>query len=141
MKEHLELYAAVKGVPKHSLPLAVDDMVMSLGLKDKIETRAENLSGGMQRKLQVLNARILIVLIFLVHGSPVPLSNRCNGYIPYIECLHRPLWFPLNIFFVNNLSFLLGFTKDGCFVRAPNQITLDAGGHGYDWWLKSGVSG
>ncbi|KAG0616755.1 hypothetical protein M758_5G140000 [Ceratodon purpureus] len=58
VKEHLELYAAVKGVPKHSLPLAVDDMVMSLGLKDKIETRAENLSGGMQRKLQVGMAMI-----------------------------------------------------------------------------------
>jgi ABC-type multidrug transport system ATPase subunit len=55
VKEHLELYAAVKGVPKCSLPVVVDDMVMSLGLKDKIETRAAYLSGGMQRKLQVLH--------------------------------------------------------------------------------------
>lgn len=53
VKEHLELYAVVKGVPVHALPLVVDDMVASLGLKDKVETRAACLSGGMQRKLQV----------------------------------------------------------------------------------------
>ena len=53
VKEHLELYAAVKGVSKHSLPLVVDDMVISLGLKDKTDTQAACLSGGMQRKLQV----------------------------------------------------------------------------------------
>jgi ATP-binding cassette subfamily A (ABC1) protein 3 len=57
VKEHLELYAAVKGVSKHSLPLVVDDMVISLGLKDKTDTRAACLSGGMQRKLQVFIVR------------------------------------------------------------------------------------
>lgn len=53
MKEHLELYAAVKGVPRHSIPLVVGDMIVSLELKGKTETRVACLSGGMQRKLQV----------------------------------------------------------------------------------------
>ena len=55
MNEHLELYAAVKGVPAHSLPHVVNEMVSNLGLKEKIETRAICLSGGMQRKLQVFH--------------------------------------------------------------------------------------
>nr|XP_024376526.1 ATP-binding cassette sub-family A member 1-like isoform X3 [Physcomitrium patens]XP_024376527.1 ATP-binding cassette sub-family A member 1-like isoform X3 [Physcomitrium patens] len=53
VKEHLELYAAVKGVPRHSIPLVVGDMIVSLELKGKTETRVACLSGGMQRKLQV----------------------------------------------------------------------------------------
>ena len=68
VKEHLELYAAVKGVPKHSLALVVDDMVMSLGLKDKTETRAACLSGGMQRKLQVfIRNAINCFVVFFFH--------------------------------------------------------------------------
>jgi ATP-binding cassette subfamily A (ABC1) protein 3 len=66
VKEHLELYAAVKGVSKHSLPLVVDDMVISLGLKDKTDTRAACLSGGIPRKLQVFIVRNASSTCFVV---------------------------------------------------------------------------
>ena len=42
---------------------------------------------------------------------------------------------------VNCLYFPLTFTKGGKFVREPELNTLNAGGHGYDRWLKGGVSG
>jgi len=77
VKEHLELYAAVKGVPTHSLPLVVADMATSLGLEEKIETRAACLSGGMQRKLQVFNFKCQN-------------SNLVSFYIPWPAC-----WLPL----------------------------------------------
>ena len=54
VKEHLELFAALKGVPLLHTDLEVQDMVVRLGLSDKMHSRASSLSGGMQRKLQVL---------------------------------------------------------------------------------------
>ena len=81
MREHLELYAAVKGVPKHSLPLVVDDMIMSLGLKDKIETRAAYLSGGMQRKLQVINFKMAATSLLSGSYSMARLFPFSNWYI------------------------------------------------------------
>lgn len=54
VKEHLELFAALKGVPLLHTDLEVQDMVARLGLSDKMHARASSLSGGMQRKLQVL---------------------------------------------------------------------------------------
>lgn len=53
VKEHLELFAALKGVPKLYIAQDVQDMVTRLGLSDKMNTPASSLSGGMKRKLQV----------------------------------------------------------------------------------------
>ncbi|KAH8952939.1 hypothetical protein BDL97_09G111100 [Sphagnum fallax] len=53
VKEHLELYASLKGVPKLQTEQTVNEMVINLGLEDKANSRASYLSGGMQRKLQV----------------------------------------------------------------------------------------
>ncbi|CAN5977083.1 unnamed protein product [Sphagnum jensenii] len=53
VKEHLELYASLKGVPKLQTEQTVNEMVINLGLEDKANSRASCLSGGMQRKLQV----------------------------------------------------------------------------------------
>jgi ATP-binding cassette subfamily A (ABC1) protein 3 len=53
VKEHLELFAALKGVPKLYIDQDVQDMVTRLGLSDKMNTPASSLSGGMKRKLQV----------------------------------------------------------------------------------------
>ena len=53
MKEHLELFAALKGVSKLYIGQEVQDMVTRLGLSDKMNTPASSLSGGMKRKLQV----------------------------------------------------------------------------------------
>lgn len=53
VKEHLELFAALKGVPKLYIDHDVQDMVSRLGLSDKTNTPASSLSGGMKRKLQI----------------------------------------------------------------------------------------
>ncbi len=58
VKEHLELFASLKGVPKLYVDEEVQDMVTRLGLQDKLHARASNLSGGMKRKLQVSAIRI-----------------------------------------------------------------------------------
>jgi ATP-binding cassette subfamily A (ABC1) protein 3 len=60
VKEHLELFASLKGVPKLYVDEEVQDMVTRLGLQDKLHARASNLSGGMKRKLQVS----AIIIIF-----------------------------------------------------------------------------
>jgi ATP-binding cassette subfamily A (ABC1) protein 3 len=60
VKEHLELFASLKGVPKLYVDEEVQDMVTRLGLQDKLHARASNLSGGMKRKLQVSS----IIIIF-----------------------------------------------------------------------------
>ena len=60
VKEHLELFAILKGVSKLCTHDVVEDMVMSLGFKDKENTLASSLSGGMQRKLQVCNLFLLV---------------------------------------------------------------------------------
>jgi ABC-type multidrug transport system ATPase subunit len=64
VKEHLELYASLKGVPKLQREQTVHEMVINLGLKDKANSRASCLSGGMQRKLQV---SIMLKSLQIVH--------------------------------------------------------------------------
>jgi ABC-type Na+ transport system ATPase subunit NatA len=51
--EHVETYAALKGVPRREVRRAAMDMVENVGLTDKAHTRAHALSGGMKRKLSV----------------------------------------------------------------------------------------
>lgn len=63
VKEHLELFASLKGVPKLYIDQDVQDMVTRLGLADKMNTRASSLSGGMKRKLQVTIASNLMQII------------------------------------------------------------------------------
>ena len=65
VKEHLELFAALKGVPKLYVDQDVQDMVSRLGLSDKMNSPASSLSGGMKRKLQVLTSVRRVFLIFV----------------------------------------------------------------------------
>ena len=53
VKEHLELFAALKGVSKLDVDRNVRDMLTRVGLAEKSDTLAACLSGGMKRKLQV----------------------------------------------------------------------------------------
>ena len=53
VQEHLQIYGAVKGVPRAELSQAVDDMIAQVGLTEKRHVAAAALSGGMQRKLSV----------------------------------------------------------------------------------------
>lgn len=68
VKEHLELFAALKGVPKLYVDQDVQDMVTRLGLSDKMNSLASSLSGGMKRKLQVLTS-VMRVFHFVITSS------------------------------------------------------------------------
>jgi ATP-binding cassette subfamily A (ABC1) protein 3 len=53
VKEHLELFAAIKGVPSEETDAAVQEMIAQVGLTEKVNDKSAALSGGMQRKLSV----------------------------------------------------------------------------------------
>lgn len=81
VKEHLELFASLKGVPKLYVDGEVQDMVTRLGLQDKLHAQASNLSGGMKRKLQVS----AIIIIFhqlnsqIHHQSVLELARKVSN--------------------------------------------------------------
>ena len=53
VKEHLELFAVFKGMNKKEVPQEVDKIIYDIGLSDKRNYLAKNLSGGQKRKLSV----------------------------------------------------------------------------------------
>ncbi|CAK7342614.1 unnamed protein product [Dovyalis caffra] len=53
VREHLEIFAALKGVKEDILESVVTDMVNEVGLADKVNTLVSALSGGMKRKLSL----------------------------------------------------------------------------------------
>ena len=76
VREHLELYATLKGVPPPEVGGEVRASLLDIGLADKEHARARALSGGMKRKLCVGCA--------LIGGSrkptttPTPTNPNCN---------------------------------------------------------------
>eukprot|EP00898_Chlorokybus_atmophyticus_P008904 jgi/Chlat1/9014/Chrsp94S08294 len=59
VREHLRLYAAIKGMKgSGKVDAAVDELAAGVGLTDKLDEKASALSGGMKRKLQVAIALI-----------------------------------------------------------------------------------
>jgi ATP-binding cassette subfamily A (ABC1) protein 1 len=58
VKEHLELYARLKGVPRNSIDKVVQDKLVQLDLKEFEFKLAHTLSGGNKRKLSVAIALI-----------------------------------------------------------------------------------
>jgi ATP-binding cassette, subfamily A (ABC1), member 3 len=53
VKEHLQLFAALKGVPKKDVESQVMTMIDTVGLNEKVHVKSAALSGGQQRKLSV----------------------------------------------------------------------------------------
>ncbi|XP_053563269.1 ABC-type organic anion transporter ABCA8 [Bombina bombina] len=51
VKEHLEIYAAVKGMKKEDADTAIKRVGEALGLKDHLHKQAKNLSAGISRKV------------------------------------------------------------------------------------------
>jgi ATP-binding cassette, subfamily A (ABC1), member 3 len=56
VREHLELYAALKGVKSNQVDKEIQRMIDDVGLTKKTNTQARSLSGGMKRKLCLANA-------------------------------------------------------------------------------------
>ncbi|XP_022665838.1 ATP-binding cassette sub-family A member 1-like isoform X2 [Varroa destructor] len=56
--EHLNFFASLKGVPIKANSNEIYRLLHKLGLSDKVETLAKNLSGGIKRKLSLANAMV-----------------------------------------------------------------------------------
>ncbi|CAF0820413.1 unnamed protein product, partial [Didymodactylos carnosus] len=66
VKEHLKLFATLKGHPSNDIENEIQRMVKDLNLEDKLNTLSKSLSGGMKRKLSVgialvANSKIVIL--------------------------------------------------------------------------------
>ncbi|XP_061471616.1 ABC-type organic anion transporter ABCA8-like isoform X2 [Rhineura floridana] len=51
MKEHLEIFAAVKGIQKGAAAIAINRIVQALGLQDHLKKKIKTLPAGLTRKL------------------------------------------------------------------------------------------
>ncbi|XP_050230528.1 ABC transporter A family member 1 isoform X2 [Mercurialis annua] len=76
VKEHLELFAILKGVEEDILETAVTDMVDEVGLADKVNTVVSSLSGGMKRKLS-------LGIALIGNSKVIILDEPTSGMDPY----------------------------------------------------------
>ncbi|TKY62628.1 ABC transporter A family member 1 [Spatholobus suberectus] len=76
VREHLELFAILKGVEEHSLDNAVINMADEVGLADKINSMVRALSGGMKRKLS-------LGIALIGNSKVIVLDEPTSGMDPY----------------------------------------------------------
>jgi ABC-type multidrug transport system ATPase subunit len=82
VREHLNLFAAIKGVPTDRVQAEVLKAIADVGLTEKVHTQSARLSGGQKRKLSTA--------IALLGGSRVVvLDEPSSGMDPYSR---RSLW-------------------------------------------------
>uniref|UniRef100_A0A3B3HZK7 ABC transporter domain-containing protein n=1 Tax=Oryzias latipes TaxID=8090 RepID=A0A3B3HZK7_ORYLA len=82
VEEHILFYSLLKGRTEEEAKLEVEDMLVDLGLPNKRDEEAQNLSGGMQRKLSVAMA-------FVGGSKVVILDEPTSGVDPYSR---RSIW-------------------------------------------------
>ncbi|KAF9597369.1 hypothetical protein IFM89_017715 [Coptis chinensis] len=82
VKEHLELFAIMKGVKDDALERAVHEMVDEVGLADKVNTVVRVLSGGMKRKLS-------LGIALIGNSKVIILDEPTSGMDPYSM---RSIW-------------------------------------------------
>ena len=76
VEEHLQFFAGLKNVPKADIPETVRDIIVEVGLTEKVKYLSSQLSGGQKRKLSVA--------IALIGGSKVVfLDEPTSGMDPY----------------------------------------------------------
>ncbi|XP_031740232.1 ABC transporter A family member 1 isoform X2 [Cucumis sativus] len=76
VREHLEIFATLKGVKEDFLERTVVDMVNEVGLADKINTPVNALSGGMKRKLS-------LGIALIGDSKVIVLDEPTSGMDPY----------------------------------------------------------
>ncbi|CAN6577001.1 unnamed protein product [Malus baccata var. baccata] len=76
VREHLEIFAILKGVQEDLLNGAVVDMVDQVGLADKMNTAVRALSGGMKRKLS-------LGIALIGNSKVIILDEPTSGMDPY----------------------------------------------------------
>ncbi|XP_039999718.1 retinal-specific phospholipid-transporting ATPase ABCA4-like [Xiphias gladius] len=82
VEEHILFYSLLKGRTQAEAEKEVEDMLVDLGLPHKRDDEAQNLSGGMQRKLSVAMA-------FVGGSKVVILDEPTSGVDPYSR---RSIW-------------------------------------------------
>ncbi|XP_055084646.1 LOW QUALITY PROTEIN: retinal-specific phospholipid-transporting ATPase ABCA4-like [Periophthalmus magnuspinnatus] len=82
VEEHILFYSLIKGRSQAEAEQEVEDMLLDLGLPHKRHDEAQNLSGGMQRKLSVAMA-------FVGGSKVVILDEPTSGVDPYSR---RSIW-------------------------------------------------
>ncbi|XP_062988617.1 retinal-specific phospholipid-transporting ATPase ABCA4 [Elgaria multicarinata webbii] len=80
--EHIRFYARLKGRSREEAELEVEMMLEDIGLPHKRNEEAQNLSGGMQRKLSV-------AIAFVGEAKVVVLDEPTSGVDPYSR---RSIW-------------------------------------------------
>ncbi|XP_027928069.1 ABC transporter A family member 1 isoform X2 [Vigna unguiculata] len=76
VREHLELFAILKGVEEHLLDNAVINMADEVGMADKINSIVRTLSGGMKRKLS-------LGIALIGNSKVIVLDEPTSGMDPY----------------------------------------------------------
>ncbi|XP_059646285.1 ABC transporter A family member 1 isoform X5 [Cornus florida] len=76
VKEHLVIFANLKGVQEESLEIAVTKMIDEVGLADKVNTAVRALSGGMRRKLS-------LGIALIGNSKVIVLDEPTSGMDPY----------------------------------------------------------
>uniref|UniRef100_A0A3B3Y540 P-type phospholipid transporter n=1 Tax=Poecilia mexicana TaxID=48701 RepID=A0A3B3Y540_9TELE len=82
VEEHILFYSLLKGRAPEEAQAEVENMLLDLGLPQKRDEEAQNLSGGMQRKLSVAMA-------FVGGSKVVILDEPTSGVDPYSR---RSIW-------------------------------------------------
>ncbi|KAL7984894.1 hypothetical protein Chor_003464 [Crotalus horridus] len=80
--EHIQFYARLKGRSKAEAKLEMEKILEDIGLPQKRNEEAQNLSGGMQRKLS-------IAIAFVGEAKVVVLDEPTSGVDPYSR---RSIW-------------------------------------------------
>ncbi|KAB1222272.1 ABC transporter A family member 1 [Morella rubra] len=76
VREHLEIFAVLKGVKEEFLERVVTDMIDEVGLADKTNTTVKALSGGMKRKLS-------LGIALIGDSKVIILDEPTSGMDPY----------------------------------------------------------
>ncbi|XP_020590496.1 ABC transporter A family member 1 isoform X2 [Phalaenopsis equestris] len=76
VKEHMVMFAALKGVADHCLEGEVNEMINEVGLTDKINSVVGSLSGGMKRKLS-------LGIALIGNSKVIILDEPTSGMDPY----------------------------------------------------------
>jgi ABC-type Na+ transport system ATPase subunit NatA len=106
-REHLRLYAKIKGIPLAAIPAVVEQKIGEMGLSQYADRGAWSYSGGTKRKLSVAIAMIGDPDLVFLDEPSTGMDPRTRRYmwgiitdivtrraqVPCLSCLHCPLYF------------------------------------------------
>ena len=82
MREHMEMYARIKGIKEADIPKVSMDAIQTLGLIKFTNKQAGQLSGGNKRKLSVAIALVAEPPIVFLGTCALTRSCCCGRHFP-----------------------------------------------------------